>query len=133
MFLLIYKSLEIAIFQAFSKRNINTTNLSNSLWSSRNLTAVLYICDLPRENVHQRLSVYKPLFRRSNVLVTRSLETSARSNGFFTLSLETSTRSNDLVTRSLETILIWKYDFYGSGILVERSLQEITFWSPKSD
>ena len=28
MFLLIYKSLEIDIFQAFSKRNINTTNLS---------------------------------------------------------------------------------------------------------
>ena len=51
MFLLIYKNLGIAIFQAFSKKK-KKKNLSNSFWSSRNLTTVLYTCDLRRENVH---------------------------------------------------------------------------------
>ena len=74
-------------------------------------------CDLSRENVHKRLSVFernsvtckpfgsrsKKMYTHSSGLFTRSVETSNRSNGLPTRLKKISIRSNDLVTRLVKT------------------------------
>ena len=74
-------------------------------------------CDLSRENVHKRLSVFernsvtckpfgsrsKKICIRSSGLFTHSVEASNRSNGLATRLKKMSIRSNDLVTRLIKT------------------------------